>query len=241
MAATRGVTAPMGRRTLLLVSALLIAALGSTMVYLYAQSADARAREGLALKSVLVAQVDVPAGTPVSDAAVWFDREELNAEAVADGALGSVQGREDQVTLVPIYAGEQLLAEKVGDSGQTSGRVPLTEGNIAVTIALGDPERVANFVTPGSTVAIFLTGPDAEGAQTTRLLLGDVKVAGVGDTTSTGDTPQGPTALLTLDVSQPDAQKIILAQTQGRLYLARTDGASTVEAGQPTRPRDLLG
>jgi pilus assembly protein CpaB len=242
MAATRGVTAPMGRRTLLLVSALLIAALGSALVYLYAQSADARAREGLEMRRILVATEDIPEGTPVAQAEtnLWFQSREINAEAVVDGALSSIDPIRDQVALVDIYDGEQILSDKFGAAEEASGPVPLTDGNLAMTVSLGDPQRVVNFVTPGSSVAIFLTGPTRDGEEGTSLLLDRVRVAGVGDSTSPLETAstggqqsgQTPSALLTLDVTQAQAQKIIFAQTQGVLYLGLVNAASSVDTGQ---------
>jgi pilus assembly protein CpaB len=249
MAATRGVTAPMGRRTLLLVSALLIAALGSTMVYLYAQSADERAREGLELRRVLVATQDIPRGTPAEEAStnLWLDEHDLNAEAVADNALSSIDGISDQVALVDIYAGEQILPDKFGSAEEATGAVPLTEGNLAITVSINDPQRVANFVTPGSSVAIFLTGP-RDGEEGTSLLLPEVKVAAVGDSTSPPATTtdgqqstQAPDALLTLDVTQDQAQKIIFAQTQGVLHLGLRTPDSDVSDQGATTTGNLFG
>jgi pilus assembly protein CpaB len=247
MAATRGVTAPMGRRTLLLVSALLIAALGSTMVYLYAQSADARAREGLELRSVYVATQDIEEGTTVEEAMAnfWFEPDEISADAVVDGALSSTQPISNQVSLVKIYAGEQIVQQKFGPVEEASGPVPLEEGHIAIAVSINDPQRVANFVTPGSSVAIFVTGP-RDGEEGTSLLLEKVKVAAVGDSTSppattTGQqSTQGESALLTLDVPQADAQKIIFAQTQGPLYLGLVNAASNVSKGQATTSENLF-
>ena len=211
------------------------------MVYLYAQSADARAREGLEMRRILVAAEDIPEGTPVAQAEtnLWFQSREINAEAVVDGALSSIDPIRDQAALVDIYAGEQILSDKFGSAEEASGLVPLTERNLAMTVSLGDPQRVVNFVTPGSSVAIFLTGPTREGEEGTSLLLDRVRVAGVGDSTSPPETPTGgqqaaqtPSALLTLDVTQAQAQKIIFAQTQGALYLGLVNAASSVDRGQ---------
>jgi pilus assembly protein CpaB len=248
MAATRGVTVPMGRRTLLLVSALLIAALGSALVYLYAQSADARAREGLEMRRVLVATQDIAANVTVEEANtnLWLQPREINAEAVVEGAVSSVEEIGGDRALVDIYAGEQIIPEKFGSSGEASGPVPLTAGNLAITVSVQDPQRVANFVTPGSRVAIFWTG-SRDGEDGTRLLLPEVIVAAVGDSasppaTTTGgqQSTQAPSALLTLDVTQDQAQKIIFAQTQGVLYLGLRNGASDVSDRPPTTSGNLF-
>ena len=249
MAATRGVTAPMGRRTLLLVAALLIAALGSIMVYLYAQSADARAREGLELRRVLVATQDIAARVTLEEASTngWLQQREFNAEAVIEEAVSSVDQIGGDVALVDIYAGEQILPEKFGSVEEATGAVPLTEGNLAITVPLNDPQRVANFVTPGSSVAIFLTG-QKDGEEGTSLLLPEVTVTGVGDSTSAPATTTdgqpsalAPSALLTLDVTQDQAQKIIFARTQGELYLGLRNAASSVSDLDATTAENLFG
>jgi len=53
----------MGRRSVLLVAAVVLAGLGATLVFLYARGADQRAAQGLALRQVLVATVEIPTGT----------------------------------------------------------------------------------------------------------------------------------------------------------------------------------
>ena len=248
MATTRGVTAPMGRRTLLLVSALLIAALGSALVYLYAQSADARAREGLEMRRILVAAENIPRDTTVEEAQtnLWLQTREINAEAVVETAVSSVDQIDGDVALVDIYAGEQILPDKFGSSEEASGPVPLTEGNLAITVSVQDPQRVGNFVTPDSLVAIFVTG-SRDGEDGTSLLLEKVKVAAVGNSTTppsntTGEqqSTQEQSALLTLDVTQDQAQKIIFAQTQGTLYLGLVNGASQVARGPATTSGNLF-
>ena len=88
---------------------------------------------------------------------------------------------------------------------------------------LTDPARVAGFVNPGSQVAIFLTGTDrppatrSPGCCSTR-----VTVLGVGSTTPVSTTDHGrvgastteqlPRTLLTLSLTQKQAEKILFAQ-----------------------------
>jgi pilus assembly protein CpaB len=104
---------------------------------------------------------------------------------------------------------------------------------IAISVNLTDPDRVAGNIQNGSDVAIFVTGElktsaaaggaatDA-GLQSTRLLLPKVTVLNVGSpqppatsTTTAEDgtqtTEQLPRTLLTIAVTQKEAQKVILA------------------------------
>jgi pilus assembly protein CpaB len=101
---------------------------------------------------------------------------------------------------------------------------------IAISVNLTDPDRVAGNVQNGSQVAIFVTGQlqgTAGGAsaggdvQSTRLLLPKVTVLNVGSPqppaassnsdASSPDTETLPRTLLTLAVTQKEAQKVILA------------------------------
>ena len=39
----------------------------------------------------------------------------------------------------------------------TSGALPIPSGKVAMSVQLGDPQRVAGFVKPGSEIAVFVT------------------------------------------------------------------------------------
>jgi pilus assembly protein CpaB len=104
---------------------------------------------------------------------------------------------------------------------------------MAISVNLTDPDRVAGNIENGSEVAIFVTGqlvaaqPNSASQsnsdiQTTRLLLPKVTVLNVGSpqppTTSTKTDPNGtqtteqlPRTLLTIAVTQKEAQKVIVA------------------------------
>ncbi len=109
---------------------------------------------------------------------------------------------------------------------------------MALSLQLGDPERVAGFLTAGSEVAVFVTlpSPDAAAqenqarAENTQLLIGRVQVITVGNvqptttTTTESDGTQNveeiPRAIVTLAVSQEEAQRLIYSSQKGTLYMA---------------------
>jgi pilus assembly protein CpaB len=218
----------MGRRTLLLVAALVVAALGTTMVFLYVNGVNDRALAEQKPVRVLVAKTQIAAGTPVRDAqaAAAFATKEVSASSAADGALSDLTPIVDMVALSTIFPGEQILTAKFGQPGDTSV-LPIPEGKMAVSVQLGDPARVAGFVSPGSEVAIFLTIGGAGDDDVTRVLLPKVQVIATGATTvvsttteagGTTQTEQLPKAILTLAVDQVEAQKVISASQHGQLY-----------------------
>lgn len=236
----------MGRRTLLLIAALVVAALGTVLVWMYANNANQAAQEGQKLVSVLVAKSKIEVGTSGSAAQSngSFEQVTLPQSAVTQNTLSSSAPIANQVAIVPIFPGQQIISQQWGTAGQTSG-LAIPAGQIAISVQLGDPERVAGFVAPGSTVAIFATGTSGaaagQGTASVRLLLSNISVLAVGPTTlvsaaagTSANTEQIPAAILTLAVTQDQAQKIIYASgktgaaTYSGLYFALMNADSKV-------------
>ena len=250
----------MGRRTVLLIAAVLIAAVGTGLIFAYVSSVNDRALADQSPKKVLVVTRDIAAGTSAVDAekAGSFELKELASASIPEGSLSDLTPVRDKVALAPIFVGEQVLAAKFGTIAASSG-LSLTAGKLAVSIQLADPARVAGFVQPGSEVAIFvtLTGaqPGVPAAQdATRVLLPRAQVIAVGPTTitqtattSTGKADSGtnvealPRAILTLALLQVDAQRLIYASQKGQLYFGLLNKDSKVDRGQPVTAANLFG
>ena len=211
----------MGRRTVLLIAALVVAALGTVLVFLYAQNAKNVALEGQSLVKVLVAKSQIAVGTSGATASTngAFEQQEVPQSTVVTGALSDATPLQSLVALVPIYPGQQIIGQQWGAVAQTSG-LPLPAGTVAIQVQLGDPERVAGFVAPGRFVAIFTTGTQTVGGKASgvaRVLLPKVPVLAVGSTTvgqaqsgsASTSTETLPTAILTLALTQDQFQKIL--------------------------------
>ncbi len=242
----------MGRRTLLLVAALLVAALGTVLVFLYAQNAQNNAQQGQELVKVLVAKTRIELGTTGAAASAngAFDEAQIPRSTVVSGALSDAAPLADLVALVPIYPGQQIIAPQWGPVAQTSN-LAIPAGKIALSVQLSDPARVAGFVSPGSKVAIFTSGNvDPNGA--VRTVLAGVPVLAVGPTTTVskaGDASSSgtnanteaiPTAILTLAVTQTEAEKILYAGGTNvpgskfqALWFGLMDNNSKVTPGDP--------
>ena len=229
----------MGRRTLLLLAALVVAALGTTGVFLYVQGVDQRAQAAYEVVEILVATDTIPAGTSAQQAERAGDlelRPFLRTSLAGLSPLSDVTGISTQVALAPIAAGEPILDAQFGDRGQTSA-LPIPSGQLAVSVQLDDPARVAGFAVAGSQVAIFYTSTDG-GGDTTRILLSDVTIIAAGGTTVTSaagneaPTEDLPKTLLTLALDQEDAQKIVYASQHGQLYFSLLGEDSTVSQSE---------
>jgi len=228
-----------GRRTLLLIAAVVIAAIGSTFVFIYAHDANNRALKDQEPQEVLVATKQISAGTSAAaaEAAGSFDTKTVAKSSVVAGALtlSDIEPIKDQVALAPIFPGEQILRQQFG-AVQVASSLPIPPKLIAISLQLGDPERVAGFVNPGAKVVIFGTINDE-----TRVILTRAEVIAVGptttvarsvtDATGTTNTENLPKTILTLAVSQRSAQKVIFAQANGDLYFGLTTNQSEVSKG----------
>jgi pilus assembly protein CpaB len=144
------------------------------------------------------------------------------------------------VSLGTIYPGEQIISAKWGASASVQSSLQIPDGMMAKSVNLTDPGRVAGFVNPGSTVAVFYSGTDPQGGQPfTRLLLDKVTVLGVGSTTpvSTTTTDQSgastteqlPRTLITLALTQAQVEKTTWAEGNGELSFALLTDKSTVQ------------
>jgi len=247
----------MGRRSLLLIAAVVLAGLGATLVFWYANNADQRAAQNQTLRPVLVATTTIPAGT-TGASLVGSGSVELRhvaAGSVAPGALSDLTAVRSLTTLSTLFAGEQLLIDEFGTPTALTS-LPIPDGLMAVSVQLGDPERVAGFVNAGSQVAVFVTitntdpATSARAPDVTEILLTRVPVIGVGNTsvvtqTSTDrtgqqNTEQIPKTILTLAVTQDQATRLIHAAQKGSLYFALLTATSKVSPGGRVDSTDLL-
>jgi pilus assembly protein CpaB len=249
----------MGRRTLLLITSILIAAVGTALVAIYVRGADERAEADADLVEVVVATKRVNAGTPAGTAvdSLSFATDRVLKRERVTGAFTSleqfVESTGDAVAVGPILPGQIIQAAMFGETAVVTG-TGLEAGEMRIAVQLNDPNRSAGFLREGSLVAVFFTSGDGP-AQQTNLLVPRVRVLNIGATvqapaksssgqgaTAGGDGATSavedtvPTTIVSVAVKQPDAQKLIFGQKAGELYLAIL--APNAE-GQPLPPTKL--
>ena len=241
----------MGRRSVLLVTALVVAALGTVLVFMYVNNTVSRTQSEWDPVEALVATETIPAGTSAASLVESgvVELRMISGTNIPAGALGSLTGVEGELTNTAVYAGQPLLEQMFSPPEQTTA-LSLPKGTMGVSVSLADPNRVAGFVTPGSEVAIFAIIGQEDGLET-DVLLRKVKVVAVGPTTITTTqttdgsgattTEQIPRAILTLALDSDEAKKVIYASTQGTLYFALLDERSTVDpTGNPATIENIF-
>jgi pilus assembly protein CpaB len=231
-------------------AAVVLALLGTIAVYGYAKSADKRAVADTRAASVLVTTKRIPAGTTWADAVKggYLTSEHVPAGSAPSSALASTAeaaiGR-DAVAEADIAPGQILLRQAFGTSTPKTGVLAIPKGEIAISVSLDANSNVANYVAPGSEVIVFVTAklkdkkvsglstgddlyvnrtvvPRAQVLATSTAPTTDVAGATGGTTTSDSTT------LVTLALSQTDAQRVILQQQIGQLYLGLLSASSKV-------------
>ncbi len=245
----------MGRRTVLLIVAALIALIGTSMVFFYARGADSRATAAQQPVQVLKAVAKIDVGETLQDAESKGKLQLGNVprQQVLPGAVNSITGLNNKVALSAVYPNEQIISAKFGSAGDEE-TLTIPDGNIAISVNLSDTGRVAGFVTPGSSVAIFTNttpaGGTGKGGDATRLLLPKVQVIAVGTTTVVSQTTtsaagaqtteQLPKTLFTLSVSQDQAERVMYAASHGELTFALLNKTSKVSTGPGVTAKTLF-
>ena len=215
----------MSRRIVLLIAAALIAALGTTMIFIYvgsSSSADAGADMGTSV--VFTATAQIPPGSAADDVANQAARGSVPTGTVPAGAISDLSQVSGAVSVTTIFPGQVLIASQFGTNNVTGG-LPVPAGRLGMAVTVGDPERVASFVQPGAKVTIFNAAPDSKDNQAAVVILRGITVLAVGPSTMTTHTdPESktttdvPSAALTLSVSDADAAKLAFTAVNGHLY-----------------------
>lgn len=266
----------MTRRILAAAAAVVLALVAGGAVFLYVRTADARALAGQEAVKTWIAAEPVAAGTSLKSAIDdGLIRPELVAlKGVPAGALQDRDLDDDLRATGDIVPGEIILADRFDDEVAVEGRLVVPEGKLAVAVELTDPAKVGQFLNVGSRITVFDTFNVQEADPTgntpagdrlqerheftraTRVLLPDVEVLAVGQTTTKQTTvdpalaaePAGVTqtatqtvTLVTVAVDQAQAEKLVHGIHTGTLYFALRSGDIEVVVGEGTTDRGLFG
>lgn len=200
------------------------AAVASFLVY-RALERVARPPE-VALATMVIASRDVPAGTMLtSDDVKVVDWPAQTRVATSFASVDEVVGRG---TIDVLRENEPLTAAKVAPKGAGAGLQPtIPAGMRAISIRVNEIIGVAGFVTPGSRVDVLVTLDDrssrAQGQSMTRVVVSNVEVLTAGTRYDQDQSRQDgkpiPSSVVTLMVTPDDAERVALAQNEGKINL----------------------
>jgi pilus assembly protein CpaB len=225
----------MGRRTLLLITSILVAAVGTALIGLYVKGADTRATSKQTLLPVVVAKVDLAPGSTAGSSDVEIQqwrKADLPPDYVTDPT--SVIGK---VTATQIYA-KQAILKPMFTAKPAAAKIGITKGHMGISVELSDPERAAGLLTPGSLVNIFSipNGGGNGGQKTPKIILKSISVIQIGnENVASLSTPAPATAgsgtasnsaskdnvartVVSLDLDEGQATDLLKANSNGTLY-----------------------
>ncbi|KAA6432111.1 Flp pilus assembly protein CpaB [Agrococcus sediminis] len=245
------------RRLIVALVALLIAAVGGVLTYLYAAGADSRAMARMTPTQVLVVAEPIEAGTAADAIARSVVVSEIPQGVVVPGAVTDLADVAGLIASTDLLPGEQLLASRFVEPETLDGEfeVPLDMHQLSIQL---DRQRViGGELRPGQTVAVFVSGtvtgsgPDGSDAEAdmTRLLLHKVLVTAVhgGSSITTDESGEeveeaaADTLIVTLALSAADSELVVFSQEFGSVWLS-LEGAEVPEGGtRVVTPEEVFG
>lgn len=208
----------MGRRTLLLITSVLLAAVGTAIVALYVRQADDRATRNEAVGTYLVARHDIEPGDKIT--ASDLSTQRLRVGDQLDTTLTDPDSVISRSATTKIFAGTPIDRRELTEPGAAIDEGAIRKDEEGVTVLLSDQNRAVSLLGIGSSVRIFtLTGATREATVLTQ----QARVIAIGGTVEdTGaDGPDGknkvgsdavPAAIVGLSVRPDIARKLADAQ-----------------------------
>jgi pilus assembly protein CpaB len=222
----------MNRTRFLLIGALALAAGFLAAVLVYQKLSVRNGAPDTA--QVMVAANDLQVGARVED-------RDIKVIQIASSELppGAPRKKADVVghgVIIPIPKGQFILPNELAGENAGAGLPSLIPpGMRAVSVKVNEVVSVAGFVTPGTRVDVLLTGaPNGSGEQQTTTVLQNVAVLASGHTLERNASGEAQnTAVITLQVTPDDAQRLTLAGAQGHIQLALRNPLDTKQDEVP--------
>lgn len=245
----------MQSRILIVVAAIAVGVLAAISAGRYLNSARQDIEAESKPVEVLVAQENIPVGTPSEEmlSKELIVKEEIPQRYVAEGAISSVKTVEERVLAVSLTKGEQLTQSRFQFPSEAGLALSVPDNFLAISIAVDEVKGVAGLLKPGDSVSVVSTfTPGADGKDISRILLPKARVLAVGakvgaeEETDTGDgsravlggrsrQDQPGGATITLALAPKDIEKLVFAEETGEVWLALLPATATgapVAAGQ---------
>lgn len=192
---------------------------------------------------VVMATTEIPLGTEINGQQIQIVRYPKNL--LPPGAMIRAQEVQGRVAMVNIPLKTVILNEQLASPGSAPGMSGVTAPGLrSVSVRVDEASSVAGFVVPGAYVdVIAIMQPQLEGARpVSKVILQKVKVLAGGqrmETKSDGKPAQYNT--VTLEVTPAQAEKLKLAESEGRLQLSiRNTTDQLVEKTPGATRRDVL-
>src|SRR5436190_8163146 len=216
----------------------LVAGLGTALLLARYLDKKGGGGQAIAVSGVVVAATDLPlaARLKVEDLKVI----EWPSDHVPPGAITDPKELVGRVLISRVLAQQPLLPGMLAAKNAGSGLAALIPSNMrAIAVRVDDVVGVAGFIHADDRVDVLVTMRQQfqGGESTTKVFLQNIKVLAVGQEVDNGDKSRlhaTPATVATLLVSPQDAERLVLAQMEGRIML-------TLRSWTDSQPVDTNG
>jgi pilus assembly protein CpaB len=225
-----------------LAGAVVFGLVAAASVSRYLSSAQAYTRN---LNNVVVAKVDIPAGTKVI--AEQLETVQYPSNAMPNGVFESPDKLVGRVAIVAVAQREPVTDYKLAPEGSAGGlSAVIPEGYRAMTVKVDDVVGISGFIMPGALVDVVVVINPTEQQQNpiSKIVLQNIKVLANGQNIDRPKNDREPESVkaVTLQVMPEQAEKLALAATEGKLQLVMRNGVDQGdEQTQGVDKRTLLG
>jgi pilus assembly protein CpaB len=174
-----------------------------------------------ALRRVVVAAVTLPMGKKLEPADLRVS--DWPVAIVPEGSLSDAASAVGRVVKTESQAGELILEGKLAPAGSEGGfQSIIPDGMRALTVSVNNSSGVGGFILPNARVDVLVTvsSPASKEESTTRIILEDIRVLAVDQTYERKEDDPVLVQTVTLLVAPADAEKLVLASTEGKLQLS---------------------
>jgi len=224
----------------------LVAGLGTALLLVRYMDKKGGGGAAVSVSGVVVAATDLPlaAKIKIEDLKVI----EWPAEHVPAGAMSDPKDLVGRVLISRVLAMQPLLPGMLAAKNAGSGLAALIPSNMrAIAVRVDDVVGVAGFIHADDRVDVLVTlrPSTSAGQSVTKVFLQNTKVLAVGQEVDNGDKSRlhaTPATVATLLVSPQDAERLVLAQSEGRIMLTlRSWTDSLPVATEGASPTELIG
>ena len=231
----------MQRRRVLIAVALAVAMgfVASYVVYQAVKTAQGKTAE---TEQLAVAAANISVGEALT--ARHIKMADWPKSTIPVGAVRSAKDAEGRMARASIVTGELLLDAKLAPAGQ-GGLMPVLvpTGKRGVTIKVDEAIQKSGFVVPNSRVDVLVTLARQSGqSRESRMVLQDVMVLASDQTVEMKDNKPVTMTTVTMAVSPQEAERLALAQNEGKVTLALRNLQDTAQISTPgVTTAQLLG